>query len=795
MYALTLEILIADLQSPRYSKQHYTNNKNFIRCLTTSGGPLVPIFRKDSSALPFYQRGCYKYRAPPGGFMLQRLALFCLLFCSCALAQTRSAPAKPIVAKSRADAAAESAGATPASSGTRLPVRRVVLYKNGVGYFEHTGQVRGSQEVSIDFTTGQLNDVVKSLTVLDLGQGRISGVRYNSTAPLSERLKGLRLPVGQETTLAGFLAALRGALVEVRNGAVTAVGRLLSVDERQITKGGETLTTITEASVVTDSGEVRVFEVTPATSIRVLEHDLNMEVGKYMSLVASTRERDIRRMTISAEGTGDRPLFVSYISEVPIWKSTYRIVLPTDPKAKPLLQGWAVVDNTVGEDWKDVQLSLVAGAPQSFIQQISQPYYARRPEIAMPQAFQMSPQTHEETIEAADAASPVMPPPAPPATMAKNAARGGIGSGVGRGLAGGVMSGISNSTVEVSAEAPLVDVGREEAKMESAAEGKDLGDLFEYDLKQRVTIGKNQSALVPIVQANIEADKVSLWNASRPRALRAVWVNNTSGLSLDAGTFNILENNTFAGEGVMDMIKPGERRLLSYAVDQGIHIDAESKFENERVNRVRIIHGVLYQTRGQREKRTYKIRNADKDARNVVIEHPVRAGWKLVSDVKPVESTASYHRFRVAAEPNKTSELLVEEFEPQQTTIILNSITDDQVAYLVRQKTITPELEQTLRKVIAQKNEISGFNTQIEQRQRETSDISQDQARVRENMKALKGTAEEKQLTQRYATQLNQQEDRLAVLRKEIADLQAQREAAQAQLNKMVEDISFDATV
>ena len=76
-----------------------------------------------------------------------------------------------------------------ADSAARLPVRRVVLYKNGIGYFEHTARVRGTQDLRIDFTTGQLNDVLKSLTVVDLGEGRISGVRYNSVAPLDERLR------------------------------------------------------------------------------------------------------------------------------------------------------------------------------------------------------------------------------------------------------------------------------------------------------------------------------------------------------------------------------------------------------------------------------------------------------------------------------------------------------------------------------------------------------------------------------------------------------------------------------
>ena len=96
----------------------------------------------------------------------------------------------------------------------KLPVRRVVLYKNGVGYFEHTGRISGNQEIKIDFTSSQLNDVLKSLTVLDLNGGKIAGVGYNSVAPISEQLKSLRLPLGQSTTLASFLTALRGSRIQ-----------------------------------------------------------------------------------------------------------------------------------------------------------------------------------------------------------------------------------------------------------------------------------------------------------------------------------------------------------------------------------------------------------------------------------------------------------------------------------------------------------------------------------------------------------------------------------------------------
>src|SRR5690349_18212428 len=192
--------------------------------------------------------------------------------------------------------------ATPTPSvSDRLPVRHVALYKNGVGYFEHDGRVHGNQTVTIAFTTAQLNDVLKSLTAIDLNGGRIADVSYNSTAPLDQRLNTLQIPIGQKTTTAEFLDALRGARVEIRNAGVTAIGRLLSVETVNSTSSDEDkesskqITPHTELSVITDSGELRTFRLTPATSVHLLEHDVSQEVGRYLSLIASTRATDVRK--------------------------------------------------------------------------------------------------------------------------------------------------------------------------------------------------------------------------------------------------------------------------------------------------------------------------------------------------------------------------------------------------------------------------------------------------------------------------------------------------------------------
>lgn len=506
------------------------------------------------------------------------------------------------------------AGAT-ATPG-RLPVKRVVLYKNGVGYFEHSTRVRGTQDLNIDFTSAQLNDVLKSLTVVDLGEGRITGVRFNSVAPLSERLKTLRLPLGEDATRKDLLAALRGTRVEVRSGPAATIGKVLSVE--MVKKFGarpEQMEEVLEVTLVTDAGEVRSFELWPGTSVRIADRELSDEVNRYLNLIGSAKAVDLRRLTISAAGPGEREIFVSYISEVPVWKSTYRILLDTKAGAKPLLQGWAVVDNTVGEDWKDVQLSLVAGAPQSFVQNISQPMYVRRPEVPLPQSVTLTPQTHEAAVMP-------MAAPEPPAPMA-GVASGGLGGGV-YSVGAAPPPPPGQRKAEESQRLDLAERLLRPQRVE--AEAKGVGDFFEYNLKEKVTIGKNQSALVPILQTRIDAEKVTLWNEATGEPLRALWFSNTSGMTLDAGSFNVLDEGTFAGEGMLDAVRPGEKRLISYAGDPALRIQVDAQSAEKPFSRIRVIKGTMIMTKEERETKTYKISNSDTAARDVIIEHPARSG-------------------------------------------------------------------------------------------------------------------------------------------------------------------------
>jgi len=775
----------------------------------------------------------------------------------------------------------------PADASANLPIKRVVLYKNGIGYFEHLGRVRDNQEVTVSFTSGQLNDVLESLTVLDLNGGRITGVAYGSAAPVQRQLGDLRIPTDDKTSLAEFLGALRGARLEVRNGSTVITGRLLSVERKTRISGGTTLE-IDYLSLITDSGDLHTTEISPAFSVRLLDRGLTGKVERFLDLVSSAREPDTRKMVISTAGSGERSLFVSYISEAPVWKTTYRIVLNSKAGAKPLLQGWAIVDNTVGQDWENVDLSLVAGAPQSFIQNLSQPYYTQRPVIPLPEAALTAPQTYEATLipggarltgTVTDASGAVVAGARVKAFGANSALVGETTTNpagtyelqalpegairlevASQGFQTAVVTGIVASSsrlrsqdvrlqvgsgaqsVEVAAGAPVAvqtdsagvatvggarslgsgaalggrgrgigsgrgaGVGPGEgggmgggvfnvrASLEAAARGQELGDLFEYKLKEPISIQKNRSALVPVVQSAIDAEKVSVWNeqAGLRRPQRALWITNSSGLTLDGGSFSVLEEETFAGEGIFDPIRPGEKRLVSYATDLALNVSSKQGSDQQRVTRVRVYRGTMTHQSEVRETKTYTFRNEDDSPRTVIVEHPVRSGYELRSTAQPVETTAGWMRFRLEVGAKQTAALVVAEARPVVASYTISNIDSNLIATFVQQRSIDKSVEEALRKVLAQKDAIAALEVQKDARDEETGKIYDDQQRLRENMKALKGSPEEKALVQRYVQQLNAQETRLEDLRKEIAQLEAKKDSAQADLDSMIEALFFD---
>jgi hypothetical protein len=313
-------------------------------------------------------------------------------------------------------------------------------------------------------------------------------------------------------------------------------------------------------------------------------------------------------------------------------------------------------------------------------------------------------------------------------------------------------------------------------------------------LKDRVTIRKNESALVPIIQTDIDAEKVALWKSGlgSARPLRALWMTNSSSLVLDGGSFSVVEGGAFAGEGLVEPIQPGEKRLISYAADLAMQVVAKPEGSSDKITRVRVARGIMIRTVESRQRIVYTVRNEDVAARTLILEHPVRIGWKLVSDLKPEEQSATAYRFRVEVPSNETKTFTVEETRPVTSQFALTNLNQGALEMFVTQRSLTSELEQSLRQILAQKDAVAKLDVDLKLKQTAIQDIVKDQDRLREDMKALKGTPEEKALAQRYTGELNDQENQLAALRKDYAELQDKRKQAQQELDSTIEQLSFD---
>ena len=666
-----------------------------------------------------------------------------------------------------------------------LPVTRVVLYKGGIGYFEHVGTVTGSQQLSLQFTADQLDDVLKSLTTVDLGNGRVVGVGYESPTPVERQLQGIRLRLGTAATPLELFAALRGARLDVRTASgATLVGRLLSAERRARFRDARSVET-EELTLITDRGDLVTVELGGGTRVRVADADLRQEVGRYLDVAGSGRERDARRMIITTAGVGSRQLFVSYISEAAVWKTSYRLVFPTGADRSPLLQGWAIVDNTGAQDWDNVELSLMAGAPQSFVQPLSQPLFARRPTVALPTGLLPTPQRHDPMLVAG-------PPRAASGSLQESVtvsgatpARGGIVGGVSGGVEGGLQ-----------APAPLAASAQQRSLSAApAVTAAEVGELFEYHLADRVTIRRNESALVPILQTDVVAERVTLWNPGMgARPLRAVWLTNSSALTLDAGSVSIVDGGAFAGEGLIGTVKAGERRLLSYASDLAVIVDMVRGNTRGRTVRVRVADGIIVKDWEEREGRIYTIRNDNREPRSVIIEHARRPQWTITGAVQPVESTTSAHRFQTMVPPNNTASLSVDEVRLGATQYTVADVTADQLMILTASGDQRAVLERVLQPVLDKRAEVSRLQADIAARRSEVASIAADQQRLRENMKALERSAGERRLLERYILQLDLQETRLAALNDELTKLGTTHENRQRQLADLIRSLTLDVS-
>jgi hypothetical protein len=695
-----------------------------------------------------------------------------------------------------------------------LPIRRVILYSNGVAYIERRGLVSGHAEVALAFKQSQVDDVLKSMIVLDLGEGRIGAVSYNSSAPPSARMADIPFSVGAETQgggLASILTQLQGARVVVTTKQNrTATGSILTVEQRNSQPDPAKPPVQTHALVIADAnGELMSFDLSDVRSVKLADEGTRRDISEFANATASARRRDAKTIVVTSDGTGSREMLVSYTIAAPIWKTTYRVVL--DGTGKPFFQGWAIVDNVSDEDWNDVELSLISGTPISFIQPIQQPFYRYRPVIPRPADLRLEPQVHDPS-EDEGVASGVGGTMNETVTVNGNRARSQAFSvdGIdnkkeknapvnGRIDQRQILDLPSNSanfallSPGITAETATTTLGEAIMKDDSvatAAEGAEVGDLFEYHIAHPVTVPRDRSALIPIVQTRMEGTRVSIYNeaARRDRPLSGMLLKNTSGLTLEDGSLTVIDGNAYAGEALMERLKPEEQRLVSFALDLGTLANVRNVETQANAFTVRIRGGVFQVHYYQEEKKVYTLTNQTDKPRTVYVEHPVRQGWELDAKEtpKPDGKSARYYRFRVELKAHDKAELPVVERRALMDSYALSDFTRPQLDLFVARRYIDDATRDALQKLIDIKTRIASLDARSSAIDKEIEEIGDDQKRLRENIEALTKTAEAKQLIERYIAKADQQETRIEQLTKEKQTVAAERDKLQSQLDAAI---------
>ena len=677
------------------------------------------------------------------------------------------------------------------ASAAQLPLSRVVLFSSGVGYFERSGQVEGDATVELSFRTDQVNDLLKSLVLLDLGGGTIGPVTYAPRDPLQHTLSSFSVDIAGNPSLRDFAESLRGTRASVVSQAGPLEGVIFGT-ETQEKSVGENVVHFDVINILTDKGLVEV-PVWQLKSLKLDDAKVNEDLNKALDAIAASRNVDKRPVKLLFHGQGKRPVEVSYIVETPVWKTTYRLVVE---EGKSLfLQGWAIVENTTDDDWAQVSLALVAGQPISFRQDLYEPLYVTRPEVP-PQvmASTAAPQVYGRALEekAGEAAAAEVPAAAKAARPSRAAGEAALLPGapalppaayeatnalmvLGR---GGGMGGYGGGGLAMAGAAAM-------------AAGEQVGELFQYAVDRPVTIPRQQSAMIPIVSQTIEGQKVSVYresvNAKFP--LNGLKLKNTSGLYLMRGPITVFDGNAYAGDALITDIAPGEDRLITYAVDLDVEVEPKREQGAQELVALKIARGVLLTTRKQRSEVTHNVKNVSDEPRTLIIEHPLRQGWNLVEPAEPQERTREVYRFAADVKAKDTARLTVVEERTDSETAVLTDLDVDRIVVLIKAPKISDAVKQALQEIVTRKTAIGELRKQREERQARLEEINKEQERIRKNMEQLDHNSE---LYQMYVKKLTDQEKEFEQLQGEIKEIQAKEDAQQKDLDQFILNLNVE---
>ncbi len=691
----------------------------------------------------------------------------------------------------------------------QLALTRVLLSTGGVGYFEYEATVTGDADLSLEVRRDQVDDVLKSIVVYD-DKGGVGTIGLPGAEPLDTAFRELPFSPGDLTSPAALLSAMQGAEVTA-GGSRQLTGRLMSVTEETVRLSGNDGATATRHRVTLMTADgLRQLVLEEADTLRFTDPAVQAQIDKALVAVAENARRERRRLTVHSnaprdpQAAGERRVRVGYVAATPLWKATYRLSLGTDGAAaqngqasdgkaqdgKGALQGWAVLENLSGEDWRGVDLTVVSGNPVTLRQALYTPYFVERPEVPVEVLGRVLPSADEGTVTLDDTRAAMRPQaessraaPPPAAAMAAPAPD--------------PMAEPLAKTAPYGSAAGTPAVAAVRSAETGAAEGAQV--LFRYP--QPVSVPNGGTLMMPIAARALPVERVALYQpASDGRhPLASLRLRNDGDTALPPGLLTFYDRTSksdgaatatsaYVGDARMATLPAGDSRLLSFAVDQAVTIDREEK-PSRRLSRASIADGVLTLSVTDRQSTTYTVAGAPDGDRNLIIEHPRRPGWELAEPAgnKP-DATAAAYRLPLAVPAGKTVTLTATLERPRQERIVLTDLTADQIAARADAAELPAEVRQALTTLAGLRAAVADKERRIAELERDRAERIADQDRLRENLKALPAGSD---LHKRTLAKMAEAENRLDALARDLTTARGEAEAARQTLRERVKALAL----
>ena len=637
-----------------------------------------------------------------------------------------------------------------------LPIVHITLYKHGVGYYRRRGNVAG-EALKLSFRQEEMDDLLKSLTVVDYSQGQVRGVDYDTPQSQAEKLAGCSIILDDTRSLRDLLRALRGRKVQLtlKQGQPES-GALLGLDEDDAKPMKASL-----VSLLADKTEtVKVYPISQISGVTLQDNDAAEDLRFFLKTALGQESH--RSITIRLS-PGEHDLEVSYIAPAPTWRVSYRLVMDAPPDAdappKTLLQGWGIFDNQLEEDLLNISLSLTAGMPISFVYDLYTPHTPQRPTVEDEDRTAAAPVMFAGAVMDDFAETAMAAPPSPAPMMRARSKK------------------MAKPTVEaLAASAP------------NAAEGKSLGELFQYTVSAPVTVGRGQSAMVPIVSSALKVKKDLIYNGLKMpvHPVATLRFDNSSGLTLERGPVTVLENGEYVGEAVLPFTANAAEAVIAYAVELSVHVQ-ETVLWADRLRALSIKDGYLLQQRYHIKNTHYKIDNRSGKSKSILIEFLPASGYTIFDTPDPAEKTLNTHRYAVEAAPGQITAFTVKERTLRSQKEEISSLSHKKLQSYFKDNFLDERAYQKLEALLTVWDEISQLEKQIKKQEKARQKIYTAQEQAQKNMQVLSNRGDEGRLRSRYVKQLAQSEEDLTKIAQTIHSLQQDIAAKKTEVDRMME--------